>query len=500
MRSLHFTIAKNAVANVLRGGASAVVALILPHFLTHSLGPDRFAGWALMLQLAAYANYLDFGLQTAIARFLAGALEKGDEEQCNRLLSNAFAILTVAGGLALGVVGILAWQMTRLFHSIPTGLSGEIGYGVLILGLSAALGMPLSAYTGVLIGMQRNEFPAMVIGASRLLGAIAVVVVSQHTHSLAWLAACIALFNLSAGVVQYAIVQKLLPWLRCKRVYLERAMTRELVRYCSTLSVWSFAMLLVSGLDVTIVGLFQFQAVGAYSIAATLVMFYTGLLAAAFSAMMAPVAVLQARKEYHRISELVMVTTRLNSYVSMAAIVMAFLFGEVFIRAWVGPAYLAITLPVLKILLFAQAIRLVGNAYGTALVGMGLQKLGILPAVVEASANVLLSVLGMMRIGSTGVAWATLTAAVLAQAIVAFYVLPRIRELSLRSASFLWQGAGAPFAPFVPFCVWMVARSWMEVHLPSVATIRWIPYLLLLAAIGLSWNGVQRTLREMHSI
>lgn len=453
-----------------------------------------------MLQLAAYANYLDFGLQTAIARFLAGALEKRDEEQSNQLLSNAFAILSAAGGLALGVVGILTSQIGHIFHSIPAGLSGEIGYGVLILGISTALGMPLSAYTGVLIGMQRNEFPAMVIAASRLLGAVAVVVVAQHTHSLAWLAACIAVSNLLAGVVQYVIVQKLLPWLRCRRVHLKRAMMRELVRYCSTLSVWSFAMLLVSGLDVTIVGLFRFQAVGAYSIAATLVMFYTGLLAAAFSAMMAPVAILQARKEYHRISELVVVTTRLNSYVSMAAIVTVFLFGAVFIRVWVGPAYLAITLPVMTILLFAQAIRTVGNAYGTALVGMGLQKMGILPAILEALANLLLSVLGVIWIGPTGVAWATLTAAVLALGIVIFYVLPRIRELRLNGVSFIWQGAGVPFAPFALFCFWMACRGWIDAHLPRVATVRWIPYSLLLAAIVLSYNGVRCTLRRMRSI
>ena len=56
MRSIRFTIAKNASANVIRGGASAVVAIVLPHFLTRSLGVDRFAGWALMLQVAKHTQ------------------------------------------------------------------------------------------------------------------------------------------------------------------------------------------------------------------------------------------------------------------------------------------------------------------------------------------------------------------------------------------------------------------------------------------------------------
>lgn len=460
MRSLHFTIAKNAIANVMRGGASAVVAIVLPHFLTRSLGPDRFAGWALMLQLAAYANYLDFGLQTAVARYLAGALEKGDHNQRDRLLSNAIAILAVAGVIAICGLGIVAWQLPHLFRSVPSGLSGEIGSGILILGLSTAIGLPLSAYAGVLIGMQRNEFPAIAIATSRLFGAAAVVLVAHHTHSLAWLALCIGGFNLVAGLVQWAIAKKLLPALRFSFAFLDRAMTAELVRYCSTLSVWSFAMLLVSGLDVTIIGLFNFQAVGAYSIAATLIMFFTGLISAAFSAILAPVAVLQARQEFSRIRRLILVTTRLNSYFSMGVIVLTFLFGEALVRAWVGPVYLAATLPVLKILLVAQAIRLVGSAYGTVLVGMGLQRFGLIPVLVEGVLNLVLSVLGMILIGPAGVAWATLVAALIALAITIFFVMPRIREFSIATSMFVRQGIVLPLLPFLPLCIWLLCRGW----------------------------------------
>ncbi len=243
--------------------------------------------------------------------------------------------------------------------------------------------------------------------------------------------------------------------------FLDRAMTAELIRYCSTLSVWSFAMLLVSGLDVTIVGFFNFQAVGAYSIAATLIMFFTGLIAAAFSAMLAPIAVLQARREYVRISHLVITTTRLNSYFSMAVIVLTFLFGESWIWAWVGPAYLSLTLPVLKILLVAQAVRLVGNGYGVVLVGMGLQRYGLAPALIEGTSNLVLSLLAIIVVGPIGVAWATLVAALIAVAIVTFAVLPKIRDLSMNGRSFLWQGLGIPLLPYLPVFIVLLCRDWL---------------------------------------
>ncbi len=496
MRSLRFTIAKTAVSNVIRGGASAVVAIVLPHFLTRSLGTDRFAGWALMLQLAAYATYLDFGLQTAVARYLAGALERQDHQQRDRLFSNAFAILSAAGVIALCGLGMIAWQFPHLFHSVPADLVGEIRSGVLILGFAAAISLPLSAYTGVLIGMQRNEFPAIAIAASRLIGAVAVILVVRYTHSLAWLALCIGGFNLIAGWVQCLIVKKLLPALHFSFALLDRAMTAELFRYCSTLSVWSLGMLLVSGLDVTIVGLFNFKAIGAYSIAATLIMFFTGLNGAAFSAMLAPVAVLQAREDYSRIRQLVLVTTRLNSYVSLGAIAVTYLFGESLVRLWVGPSYLAATLPILKILLVAQAIRLVGSAYGTVLVAMGLQRYGFVPVLAEGASNLLLSVIGMAVIGPTGVAWATLIAAFIALSISIMFVMHRVHEVRISGRTFIWQSIVLPVLPFLPVCAWILCDGWYEGYFRPSNFGKWSPRILFLIMTSwLTWTAIRHTLQ-----
>ncbi len=496
MRSLRLAIAKNAISNVMRGAASAVVAIVLPHFLTHALGKDRFAGWALMLQLAAYANYLDFGLQTAVARYIAGALERNNRLERDRLLSSATAILSAAGILAVFALGIIAWQLPHLFRTAPLSLSGEIRTGIIILGLSAAIGLPLSAYSGALAGMQRNEFLALTVGGSRVLGAVAVVVAAQYTHSLAWLAVLIGGSNVAGGVVQYAIAKRLLGDYRFKLAALHGATIRELIRYCSALSVWSFGMLLVSGLDVTIVGLFKFQATGAYSIASTLIMFFTGLNGAAFSAMLAPVAVMQTRLEFTRIERLVLVTTRLGSYLSISIVVFTFLFGQALVSMWVGTTYLSVTLPVLKILVIAQAVRLTGNAFATMLVGMGYQRYGILPALVEGISNLLLSVVGMIYLGPIGVALATLIAAVIALTVFVFSVMRRVEEVRIGGWIFVYQGMILPFAPFLPLCLWIVLRDHCTSTLPIPSGFAFVLTtalsLLTVALIKRGIGGAQR--------
>ena len=365
VRRLGFTVVKNALANIVRGGASGMVAVALPHFLTRALDHDRFAAWALMLQIAAYVAYLDFGVQIAVARYLAQAIEREDDQQRDRLISTAFAMLTVAGALALLVIGTVILFLPRIFHGIPSALVGDLRVGLILMAVSATLGLPMSTFTGVLIGLHRNEFPALAIGGTRILAAFAVLVTVRYTHSLAWLALCIAVTNLMGWLIQYLIARALLPRMRVGVSQITTPMVRELAYYCSALTVFSFAMLLVSGLDVSIVGYFDFGAVGYYAVAVTLIAFFVGLNTSVVSALTAPVAVLQARGELKRINDVLSLTTCMNTYANLLLTTLVFLIGDVVLRIWVGSAYEQKALPILELLMLGQTIRMIGHPYST---------------------------------------------------------------------------------------------------------------------------------------
>jgi hypothetical protein len=172
MKQIGAIVAKNASANLIRGGATAMVALALPHFLTRSLDHDRFAAWSLLLQLSAYTTYLDFGVQTAVARFLAGYIERGDGKHRDRLVCTALALLCLAAVLAVVVIVVVLWQLPNLFHGISSELMPEFRLAAAILGASVVLALPFSAFSGVLLGLHRNEYVAAAVGGSRLLGAV----------------------------------------------------------------------------------------------------------------------------------------------------------------------------------------------------------------------------------------------------------------------------------------------------------------------------------------
>src|SRR5580704_7580161 len=125
---------KNGLANVIRGGAAAFVAVLLPPFLTRLMSPNAFGAWSLVLQLSAFVGYLDFGIQTAVGRFVAHANERGDPEYRDRIVSTSFAALSAAGILAAGGSVAIAALLPHIFRQMPLVLVGDVRVALLIVG------------------------------------------------------------------------------------------------------------------------------------------------------------------------------------------------------------------------------------------------------------------------------------------------------------------------------------------------------------------------------
>jgi O-antigen/teichoic acid export membrane protein len=76
--------------------------------------------------------------------------------------------------------------------------------------------------------------------------------------------------------------------------------------------IWSFSTLLVTGLDLLLVGRFGLGALIPYALATSLVNFIAGVQSAIFGAMMPHAAVLHARGDSNLLGKLVISTTRLG--------------------------------------------------------------------------------------------------------------------------------------------------------------------------------------------
>ncbi len=479
MKRLAPILIKNAAFNILRGCAAALALLALPHYLTRALDAQRFAAWSLMLQIAAYASFLDFGLQTAVARFIAQALELEQDDRRDRLVETTFVLLSLAGAIAFIVIGAVIADAGYFFHGVPALLLDEFQLAALLLALSAALALPLSTFSGILIGMQRNEVPSLAIGGGRVAGVIAVTLIAQHTHSLITLALCIAVTATAGALAQVPFTVRYMPSLRQLKLRMDRELLAELVRFSGSLAVWNFGMLLVSGLDLTVVAHFQFAAVGYYAVAASAIVLMAGVNTSVISAFLAPQAALHARGEYERLGVLLRRTTRLNSLLNFSFALLAIRFAHPLLRLWVSEAYAAQAMPVLIILAAAQAIRLAGAPYCMMLISTGEQYKGIGSGMTEAMINLIASLWLGYRMGYVGVAWGTLIGAVAGMVALIGYTVPRARQILFSRWNLLESGILRPLLCLLPLGACILLRPAGPAHIWIVAS--------MFASAILSW-------------
>ena len=123
--ALAATISRNIGASLARVAVVALVALValvLPAYLTHHLPVKTYAAWVLILQLAAYVSYLDLGIQTAVAKFVAEYDARGDHAGAGCHASAGFTLMVSAGILGLVLTSVLAWQVPRPFSTMGVAL------------------------------------------------------------------------------------------------------------------------------------------------------------------------------------------------------------------------------------------------------------------------------------------------------------------------------------------------------------------------------------------
>ena len=479
------TVLKNAAANVVRGGAAAMVAVALPPFLTRLMPADAFGAWSLVLQVSAYVGYLDFGVQTAVGRFVAYANENRDTSHRDGIVSTALATLGLAGMIGFVGTSLLAFFLPTIFRQMPPILVGDSRLALLLVGGSLAVGLPASVFNGVFVGLQRNEVPAVIIGGSRIFSAISLVFVVRHGGHLAQMGIAVAAVNLASYSLQYLAYRKMVPDTHASIRLLSRKTSRELFDYCLSLSIWSFSMILVSGLDLTLVGYFQFQSVAYYAAAASLIVFLAGLQNAIFSAMISSTSVLHARKEMGELGSVVVTATRYGGFILLVTGLPLILAAREILSLWLGEPYADRGVRILQILVAASIIRLAPVPYIMALIGTGEQRLVTITPLLEGISNLLVSIIAGYAFGAFGVAFGTLFGSIVGICGHLFYNIPRTTQLQLEVSAYIRDGLLRPIICSLPVIVCVVAA---EMRPLSAEMVRYLSVAAALTTGFLVWR------------
>lgn len=444
-------IFKNATANVVRIVVSVLVALLLPPFMVRMLTPEVFGAWSIILQLSVYVSFLDFGIQTAVSRFVANAHERNDAKQINRVMSASLLFLSIAALIGAVVVFIIASQFQRLFPEMSPALQREAQQTFIIIGLSLAIGLPASVFNSLFIGLQRNEIPIVILAGAKILSSLSLGVAVYLHADLFIMGVSFAGANLLSYLFQYLAVRKFQPAVELRLSDVSGKILREIASYCYALSVWSFGMLLVSNIDIVVVGNLDYSAVAYYTVAVSLTNFVIQLQSAVASALIPAVASLEARGATDLLSDLLVSSTRYGMFVLLACSLPLIVGAKPILTLWVGAEYAAQATNLLQILIFANVIRLVALPYANFLVGTGQQHLVLLSPLAEGLGNLITSILFGYYLGALGVALGTLFGSVISLGMHLFYNMPRTKGVIIYRWRLVSDGIARPLVCASPF-------------------------------------------------
>ena len=481
---------RGSASNVTRLALSVLVGIVLPPILVHHLSQAEYSAWVLILQLSAYVNLLDLGLQTVVSKLIAENHSAGNSAANHDLLSTSVSVLAGIAAVGIAVVLVMVWRVPEFFHQMPVALLSQVRLGLFVVGFSAAFGLPFNSFAAVFTGLQEYGFPTIVALFSRFLSAAILIALSLLHASLFQLALAIAAVNIMTAFAQFFGFKRYAAEriaFTLFRLYRNTAAT--LLRSGGVLAIWTLGGLFVSGLDLVIVGHFDYANTGFYAIAATATNLLPMVVSSLFSPLLPAVSSMQVTSTPGDIGN---VTLRMSRYCTLVLCMLSLpltVGAFPFLSLWVGHSYALKTVLFLQILVISNFIRQLGYTYSLVVIATGKQEFATFASVAEAVVNVVVSVWLAHRVGALGVAFGTLTGAVVSLVLHLTVSMRLTRSaIAMAPSRFITHSLLRPLTCLIPLA--LLRTSWKGTGMlpanPSMLAAWFVATALAVGTVGLT--------------
>ena len=173
----------------------------------HYLGKEQFGLWALAQQIAGYLILLEFGVSSAVSRFIANHKDDVNGGDYGRLLLTG-AIVFAAQGSLIAVVGLVFSIFAPALFAIPTPLTADFTNILMIITslagfsiFSRSLGVPLWSF-------HRMDF-SYHIGSISLISGFVILWIGFHFG--------LGIYSLALSGLPAALLCPLITFFFCKK-------------------------------------------------------------------------------------------------------------------------------------------------------------------------------------------------------------------------------------------------------------------------------------------
>jgi O-antigen/teichoic acid export membrane protein len=445
--------ARNLAANWLGHGAAAAVMFFLSPFVVHTLGGVRGAEygiWSLLTVLTGYMGLFDLGLRASTGRHIALYVGKGDGHAVDETIRTALGFFSLVGLGAVAAGAGLGWAFPKMFASVPADYRPLVRWLLPLLAVNVWMAAYSAVFSNVLAAHDRFDLTRAVdvaVLAVRTGGTVAALKLGYGLVGLAVMAVAGNALGLAGN---WALARRVHPGLRIWPLTLRRGRFGELIRYGIPAFLSAVAILLTGRTDLLITGwAMSMAAVTIYDVGAKVMYYSAPFVALIGTTFFPPVQRAVARGEMGPARWLFFRQVRLAMLFGVPAFVGAMVFARPFLRLWMldetfDLAAVDAAAGVMVILAASKLMFLFTVGSNGLLASLGHIRFTAAAAVVEALANVGLSLLFVLKLG-WGL-WGVAAGTLVSRAAVRSFLVP-------------WFACRKAGVPWGRFCVRIVAAG-----------------------------------------
>jgi O-antigen/teichoic acid export membrane protein len=202
--------ARNVMASYLGAGAEGAVFILLTPFLVRRLGLGGYGLWGLAVSLADWLPLLDFGLRDALLKYVAAHQAKSDASAARKTIEAVAFAYVLLGLLAVALVILASWGILPRFVDDP-GDVRAIRAVFLILGMSAAIGLPAGTMGSLLEALSRFDLLNLLRIAHQMLRLVLVVLAIQFGLGVVGVAAADFAARMALHAARFVAIRRIHP-------------------------------------------------------------------------------------------------------------------------------------------------------------------------------------------------------------------------------------------------------------------------------------------------
>jgi len=410
--------------------ANAIIALILMPFIIHSLGDKMYGLWILVGTFLGYYGLMDFGLNSAVQRFVSRAVGVKDQNEINRVINTSLVIFAV-----IGVIALIITVVVSLFIPVFVKNISEIHIFrmvLLILGINFALGFPMRVFSGILTSHLRYDLSTSIELSKLLVRTVLIVYFLGKGCGVLALAWITLVMDMGGYIAKYFIVRSLYKYIIISRQYITKTKIKPLFGYSIYTFIAQIADQLRSNVDNVVIAVFLgISQITVYSIGFRLTKYFMDFIGSAIGMTMPIFSQYESRGDYDSIREKFIFTTKISGYLSLLIGGILIIFGKSFIERWMGKEYL-FSYNIMLVLSIPMIFALMQNPSVQLLYGISKHKFFTIISLIEGIVNLILSIILVKKLGLIGVALGTAIPMIIIKLVVQPVYTCKVVKISIR--------------------------------------------------------------------